>query len=447
MGCPLRECDHQIPLVPGAQPVNVKPYRYPPRLKDEIEKQVADMLHQGVIQKSTSAFASPVLLVKKKDNTWRFCVDYRYLNALTIKSKYPVPVFDQLMDELAHARWFSKLDLKAGYHQILLQAGEEYKTAFQTHIGHYEFRVMAFGLTGAPNTFLGAMNDTLKSVLRKCVLVFFDDILIYSQTFEDHVRHLQQVLQLLLRDQWKVKLSKCELAQNQIAYLGHIISANGVATDPAKITAIEHWKTPTSAKELRSFLGLAGFYRKFVRHFGMISRPLFDLLKKHTLFVWTPEHQKAFELLKQTLMSAPVLALPDFTKPFCIYTDACQTGVGAVLMQQGHPLAFLSRALGPKNQGLSTYEKEYMAILLAVTQWRSYLQLAEFIIYTEHRSLTQLNEQRLNTMWQQKVYTKLAGLQYKVIYKKGTENGAADALSRQCSDELQCCVVSHCTPA
>jgi hypothetical protein len=273
-----------------------------------------------------------------------------------------VPVFDQLMDELAHARWFSKLDLKAGYHQILLQAGEEYKTAFQTHIGHYEFRVMAFGLTGAPNTFLGAMNDTLKSVLRKCVLVFFDDILIYSQTFEDHVHHLQQVLQLLLRDQWKV-LSKCELAQNQIAYLGHIISANGVATDPAKITAIEHWKTPTSAKELRSFLGLAGFYRKFVRHFGMISRPLFDLLKKHTLFVWTPEHQKAFELLKQTLMSAPVLALPDFTKPFCIYTDACQTGVGAVLMQQGHPLAFLSRALGPKNQGLSTYEKEYMAIL------------------------------------------------------------------------------------
>jgi hypothetical protein len=376
------------------------------------------MLQQGVIQKSSSAFASPVLLVKKKDGTWRFCVDYRYLNAITVKSKYHVPVFNQLMDELAHAKWFSKLDLKAGYHQIRLTAGEEHKTAFQTHIGHYEFRVMAFGLTGAPNTFLGAMNDTLKSVLRKCVLVFFDDILIYSQTFEDHLLHLQEVFQLLLNDQWKVKLSKCEFAQNQVVYLGHIISEHGIATDPAKIKVIEQWHPPRNAKELHSFLGLAGFYRKFVRNFGIITRPLFDLLKKHTLFVWTNVHQTSFELLKQALISTPVLALPDFTQPFCIFTDACQTGVGDVLMQQGHPLAFLSRALGPKNQGLSNYEKEYMDIILAVAQWRSYLQLAEFIIYTDHRSLTLLNEQRLNTAWQQKMYAKLVGLQYRIIYKK-----------------------------
>lgn len=388
---PTRECDHTIPLVEGAQPVVVKAYRYPPQLKDEIERQIADMLQQGVIQKSFSSFASPVLLVKKKDNTWRFCVDYRYLNALTVKSKYPVPVFDQLMDELSHACWFSKLDLKAGYHQILLKAGEEYKTAFQTHIGHFEFRVMAFGLTGAPNTFLEAMNSTLKPVLRRCALVFFDDILIYSSTFEDHLLHLAEVLGLLLKDHWKVKLSKCDFAQQQISYLGHIISAQGVSTDPAKIQAIEQWPVPTSAKELRSFLGLAGFYRKFVRNFGMISRPLFNLLKKNSVFVWTIDHQQAFQVLKTALMTAPVLALPDFSKPFSIHTDACQYGVGAILMQQDHPLAFLSRALGPKNQGLSTYEKEYMAILLAVTQWRSYLQLAEFIIYTDHSSLTQLN--------------------------------------------------------
>jgi hypothetical protein len=394
---PSRECDHTIPLIPGAQPISVKPYRYPPKLKDEIEKQVEEMLHQGVIQKSTSAFASPVLLVKKKDNTWRFCVDYRYLNALTVKSKYPVPVFDQLMDELTHAKWFSKLDLKAGYHQIRLQVGEEHKTAFQTHMGHFEFRVMAFGLTGAPNTFLGAMNETLKPILRKCVLVFFDDILVYSPSFEAHVLHLQTVLQLLKDHQWKVKMSKCEFAKNQVAYLGHVITAQGVATDPEKIKVIENWQTPTNAKELRSFLGLAGFYRKFVKNFGVISRPLFNLLKKYALFVWTQDHQTSFDLLKQALVSALVLALPDFTKQFCIYTDACQTGVGAVLMQNGHPLAFLSRALGPKNQGLSTYEKEYMAILLAVTQWRSYLQFTEFIVYTDHRSLSQLNEQRLNT--------------------------------------------------
>jgi hypothetical protein len=187
------------------------------------------------------------------------------------------------------------------------------------------------------------------------------------------------------------------LQKNQVAYLGYVITAQGVATDLEKIKVIENWQTPTNAKELRSFLGLAGFYRKFVKNFGVISRPLFNLLKKYALFVWTQDHQTSFDLLKQALVSAPVLALPDFTKQFCIYTDACQTGVGAVLMQNGHPLAFLSRALGPKNQGLSTYEKEYMAILLAVTQWRSYLQFTEFIVYTDHRSLSQLNEQRLNT--------------------------------------------------
>lgn len=240
-------------------------------------------------------------------------------------------------------------------------------------MGHYEFKVMAFGLTGAPNTFLAAMNETLQSVLRKCVLVFFDDILMYSPSFEEHLCHLTTVFQLLMRDHWKVNLAKCDFAQQSVVYLGHVISAQGVSTDPTKIQVIEQWSTPTSAKELRNFLGLAGFYRKFVCHFGILSRPLFNLLKKHELFIWTPEHQTAFELLKTTLITAPVLALPDFTKPFCIYINACQYGIGVVLMQQGHPLAFLSRAFGPRNQGLSTYEKEYLAIILAVSHLRSYL--------------------------------------------------------------------------
>lgn len=444
---PSRECDHTIPLVDGAQPFSVKSYRYPPQLKDEIEQQIADMLKQGVIQKSHSPFASPVLLVRKKDNTWRFCVDYRYLNAITIKSKYPVPVFDQLMDELSHSSWFSKLDLKAGYHQILLQNGEEYKTAFQTHMGHYEFRVMAFGLTGAPNTFLEAMNETLKPVLRRCALVFFDDILIYSKSFEEHLLHLSEVLHLLLQDHWKVKLTKCDFAKQQISYLGHVISVEGVSTDPEKVRVVEQWPTPTNAKELRSFLGLAGFYRKFVKHFGIISRPLFNLLKKNTIFVWTLDHQQAFNSLKIALVTAPVLALPDFSKIFSVHTDACQFGVGAILMQQDHPLAFLSKALGPKNQGLSTYEKEYMAILLAVNQWRSYLQLAEFWIYTDHISLTQLNTQRLHTPWQQKVYTKLVGLQYKIVYRKGKDNAAADALSRLPHPTASCHAISASSPA
>lgn len=254
-----------------------------------------------------------------------------------------MPIFDQLIDELAHSKWFSKLDLRAGYHQILLNPGEEYKTTFQTHIGHYEFRVMAFGLNGAPNTFLSAMNETLKPVLRKCALVFFDDILIYNKTFEDHVLHLHTVLQLLLTDNWKVKLSKCEFSQNKIAYLGHIINEHGVATDPSKIQVIASWTVPPNAKELRCFLGLAGFYRKSVKHFAIISLPLFDLLKKHTLFVWIVDHSKAFEVLKQALIIAPVLALPDFSQPFSIHTNASYYGVGVVLMQNGHPLAFLIR--------------------------------------------------------------------------------------------------------
>jgi hypothetical protein len=276
---------------------------------------------------------------------------------------------------------------------------------------------MAFGLSGAPNIFLRAMNETLAPILRKSALVFFYDILIYSVSFEEHLKHLRTVLQLLNQDHWKVKFSKCEFTKTEISYLGHIISRQGIATDVTKIAAITNWPTPSSVKDLRSFLGLAGFYRKFVRRFGIISRPLFDLLKKNSLFIWTTDHQQAFDTLNQALSSAPVLALPDFSQPFSIYTDACSKGVGVVLMQNGHPLAYLSRALGPKTQGLSIYEKEYLAILLAVAHWRSYLQLAEFTIFTDHKSLTQLNEQRLHTLWQHKVYSKLAGLQYKIIYK------------------------------
>jgi hypothetical protein len=196
--------------------------------------------------------------------------------------------------------------------------------------------------------------------------------------------------------------------------LGHVINAQGVATDPVKIQAIAEWPVPNCLKDLRSFLGLAGYYRKFIRHFGVICQPLTALLKKGSLFVWTNEHGIAFDTLKKALVTAPVLALPDFTVVFLVETDASAVGVGAVLMQKGHPLAFLSKALGPKSRGLSTYEKEYLAVILAVQQWRPYLQHQEFVILTDHKSLTQLNEQRLHTPWQHKVFTKLLGLQYRV---------------------------------
>jgi hypothetical protein len=320
-------------------------------------------------------------LVKKKDNTWRFCVDYRHLNAITIKGKYPVPVIDEFLDELAQANWFTKLDLRVGFHPIRLKPGEEFKTAFQTHFGHFEFRVMAFGLTGAPGTFQAAMNSTLAPYLRKFALVFFDDILIYRKSLEENLVHIRLVFELLVKDQWKIKLSKCSFVQREISYLGHVISEKGVATDPKKIEAIAQWPTPQNVKELRSFLGLAGYYRKFVRHFGLLVKPLTDLLKKHSVFVWTSIHQNSFQSLQTTLCNSPVLSLPDFSKTFSIEIDASGSGVGAILLQDNHPLAFLSKALGPKSRGLSAYEKEYMAILLEVQQWRQYVQHGEFHIY------------------------------------------------------------------
>lgn len=299
--------------------------------------------------------------------------DYRHLNALTIKGKYPLPVIDELLDELAEARWFSKLDLKAGYHQIRLAPGEEHKTAFQTHNGHFEFKVMAFGLTGAPATFQQAMNASLAPVLRKFALVFFDDILIYSATLDDHLKHLAEVLSILQRDQWQVKRAKCAFAQEKIAYMGHVISGEGVATDDSKIQAIQTWPSPTTLKELRGFLGLRGYYRKFIKHYVILSQPLSAMLRKGVLFVWTVESETTFQVLKRAMVTAPVLALPDFKSQFVIDTDACDVGIGAVLSQKGHPLAFVSRSLGPRNRALSVYEKEYLAILLAVQQWRPYL--------------------------------------------------------------------------
>jgi hypothetical protein len=225
-------------------------------------------------------------------------MDFRQLNAITRKSKFPVPVIGQLMDELSHARWFSKLDLRAGFHQILLEPGEEFKTAFQTHLGQYKFKVMAFGLTGAPRTFQGVMNSTLSPGLWKFVIVFFDNILVYSATLEEHVQHLHQVFQWLQADSWFLKLSKCSFAQRSIAYLGHAVSNSRVTMDPSKIQAVLDWPTLTNLKELRGFLGLAGYYRKFIKHFAILSKPLLDLLRKDVVFIWSSIQSEAFSILK-----------------------------------------------------------------------------------------------------------------------------------------------------
>jgi len=240
------------------------------------------------------------------------------------------------------------------------------------------------------------MNYVWAPLLRKGV-VFIDDILVYASTWDSHLQILHQVFQLLQQHGIRIKLSKCSFVQQQLKYLGHIISGDGVATDPKKIQDVQQWPVPTNVKDVRGFLGLAGYYRKFVQHFGAIAKPLTELLKKSTVFVWTSIHQTAFDQLKQALTTAPVLQLPDFSKVFIIETDASAKGIGAVLQQEGHPIAYISKALGPKNQSLSTYEKECLAILMAVDHWRSYLLHAQFHIKTDQKSLENLTDQRLTT--------------------------------------------------
>lgn len=369
---PHRQYDHAITLQAGATPVNSRPYRYSPLQKDEIERQVTEMLTAGLMQPSMSPFASPVLLVQKKDGGWRFCIDYRRLNTLTIKNKFPLPVIDELLDELAGTKFFSNLDLRAGYHQIRMRPEDEEKTTFKTHHGHFQFRVMPFGLSNAPTMFQCLMNSVFAPYIRKFVIVFLDVILIYSRNILEHMTHLQLVFDTLRCNTLYAKLSKCSFARESIAYLGHIISRDRVATDPDKTSVMHNWPRPTTVTELRGFLGLTGYYRKFVRHYGIIAKPLTNLLKKKG-FEWTPLASQAFAHLKQAMVSAPVLALPDFDLPFAIEIDACDTGVGAVLMQNGHPIAYLSKALGVNNQKLSIYEKEFFAVMMAIDRWRAYL--------------------------------------------------------------------------
>ncbi|WVZ24709.1 hypothetical protein V8G54_003253 [Vigna mungo] len=415
---PPRDKQHCIQLKEGIDPINVRPYRYPHTLKNEIEKQVADMLKAGIICPSSSPFSSPVILVKKKDGSWRFCANYRALNKATVPEKFPI----ELLDELRGARYFSKIDLKSGYHQIRMKEDDVAKTAFRTHLGHFEFLVMPLASR--------MHRQPSKQYLRKWVLVFFDDILVYSPSWEDHLKQLSLVMQLLEQKGWVANQKKCDFGKRRIHYLGHQISGKGVEMDSDKIKTVVEWGEPRTLKALRGFLGLTGYYRRFVAGYGKIVQPLTELLKKGK-FVWSDQARSAMEKLKADITSAPVLTLPDFNQEFQIECDASRGGVGAVLTQNKKPIAFFSKALSRGSLSKPIYEKELMALVLAIQHWRPYLVGRRFTVYTDQRSLRYLLEQRITTQNQQNWLAKLMGYEFGIVYKKGSTNRAADALSRK----------------
>jgi len=347
---------------------------------------IHEMLNEGIIRPGTSPFSSPVILIKKKDGTWRFCVNYRGLNAITVEDRFPIPTIDELLDELTTAKVFTKLDLRSGYHQIRVNPTDCHKTAFRTFDGHYEFLVMPFGLANAPSTFQAAMNDLLRPHLRHIVLVFFYDIFIYSNFMQEHIHHLTLIIQLLVTHKFFVKESKCVFATSRVSYLGHLLEDGTVAPDPDKIKVIILLPKPTSFTTLCAFLGTTGFYQKFIRGYATLASPLTELLKSST-FTQNTNVEEAFTKLKNILTTAPVLSLPNFAIPFVVETDASNIAIGVVLSQEGHQIAFFNKKLCPKIQASTVCVKEMLAITKAIKKWRHYLIGTHFTVITDQQSL------------------------------------------------------------
>ncbi|GJS88363.1 putative nucleotidyltransferase, ribonuclease H [Tanacetum coccineum] len=347
-----------------------------------LKGQVEELVSKGHVRESMSPCAVPALLTPKKDGTWRMCVDSRAINKITVRYRFPIPRLDDLLDQISGATIFTKLDLKSGYYQIRLRPGDEWKTAFKTREGLYEWLVMPFGLSNAPSTFMRVMNQLFRPFIGKFVVVYFDDILIYSASFNEHVTHVRQVLTLLRKDSFYAATKKCVFMTPKVLFLGYVVSGDGIQVDESKVAVVQEWPTPTTITEVRSFHGLASFYRRFIPNFSSIMAPLTDCMKGKS-FVWTKEAELAFQVVKEKLTTTPILILPDFSKVFELHTDASKVAIGGVLSQ----------------------------VVQAVKHWRHYLFHKEFVLFTDHDSLRHIRTQDK--------------------HKTSISNRAADALSRR----------------
>jgi transposase InsO family protein len=432
---PSRAVDHAIELEPGAAPPHRGVIRLSQPELEELRRQLTELLDKGYIRPSVSPFGAPVLFAKKKDGSFRLCIDYRALNKLTIKNKYPLPRIDDLLDQLHSATVFSKIDLQSGYHQVRIAPADIPKTAFRTRYGHYEWLVMPFGLTNAPATFQALMNSVLRPYLDRFVLVYLDDILIYSRTPQEHQEHLRLVLAALREHKLYAKLPKCDFGKRTLGFVGHIISSAGISMEPGKVEAITTWPKPANLLDLQRFLGLANYYRRFVKGYSRIAAPLTDLASPLVKgWPWTAEHDAAFDALKLALSTAPVISAPDTTQPFTVTTDASDFAVGAVLSQDGSPprtIAFESHKLKPAERKYPAHDKEMLAVVDALRKWRHYLLGRSVLIYTDHKSLEFFTSQPHLNARQARWAGLLAEYDYTIKHRPGSSNVVADALSRR----------------
>lgn len=421
------------------RPIYTRMYRYPHVHEKEICDQIGDMLRQGIINESKSPYNSPLWIVPKKmDSTgqrkWRIVIDYRGLNSITVDDKFPIPNIENILDKLGRAQYFSTIDLAKGFHQILLKEEDRSKTAFSTPYGHYEFARMPFGLKNAPATFQRLINSVLRDLINKICVVYLDDILIFSTSFQEHICNIKTVFRKLREANLKVQINKCKFFARETLYLGHILTTDGVKPDPTKIDTILGLKIPTTIKGIKSFLGITGYYRKFIRDFSKVAYPIIKYLKKNTkLNVNDPNYIIAFEKLKRIITEAPVLKYPDFHRSFQLTTDASLNSLGAVLQQNGHPICFASRTLNDHERNYSATERELLAIVWATNYFRPYLYGVKFEILSDHQPLKWLfvkSQCRELNPRLHRWLLKLSEFNLTVNYIKGKDNQVADFLSR-----------------